>query len=398
MLDGRDRVQRAATITIIALLFAMACIPRMEEPDVTGPEGPSDLAPTVTPSDAQVFEGERVELNASASGGTQPYLFRWDQNGGPVDVTLSDVTSATLHVEALAPAGQYAFRLTVTDAMGHHAVEYVDVIVSTAVETEVPSLAVVGEATPLVAVVEPGANVEFRWDVVEGKGTIADPLAATTTLTTENAGTVRVVLNLSVPRAGGAPPNSMREFEIVSVETLRPRVSVATSEGEFVIELDAVAAPRTVANFLLYVDDRFFDGLLFHRSVCRTNPEGGECEPFVLQGGGFERIDGELVRREPTRDAIVSEADNGLSNGERFSVAMALLGSDRDSAQTQFFVNLGDGNGFLDSQGFTVFGQVVVGTEVVDAIAAIPTVAGPVIPGENSLPERDVVMDTVARN
>jgi len=137
-------------------------------------------------------------------------------------------------------------------------------------------------------------------------------------------------------------------------------VRVRTSLGEFVIELYADSAPVTVQNFLQYVEDDFYDDTVFHRAVV----------DFVVQGGGYTA---DLVLKE-TRAPIASEADNGRSN-TRGTVAMART-DDPNSATAQFFVNLEDNTELdetTDRPGYTVFGQVVEGMEVVDLIAAVPT-------------------------
>ena len=137
-------------------------------------------------------------------------------------------------------------------------------------------------------------------------------------------------------------------------------VVLTTTLGEITIELFEEQAPGTVANFLQYVDDGFYDGTVFHRVIAG----------FMVQGGGFS----EDMRRKPTRDAIANEADNGVKN-ERGTLSMART-SDVHSATSQFFINLAD-NGFLDHGerdfGYAVFGKVVEGLEVVDAIAAAKT-------------------------
>jgi len=133
-----------------------------------------------------------------------------------------------------------------------------------------------------------------------------------------------------------------------------------TSKGAFTIELFPDEAPVTVENFLQYVDDGFFDGTVFHRVIPK----------FVIQGGGFT----EAMKQKPTRASITNEADNGLKN-LRGTLSMART-SDVNSATSQFFVNLAD-NAFLDHGsrdfGYAVFGKVVDGLDVVDAIAAVKT-------------------------
>jgi cyclophilin family peptidyl-prolyl cis-trans isomerase len=133
--------------------------------------------------------------------------------------------------------------------------------------------------------------------------------------------------------------------------------------------MDRQAAPNTVLNFFQYIEDDFYDNTVFHRVVNTPSP-------FVIQGGAFESLgqgnSPRLQERQP-RDPIQSEAGNGLSN-IRATIAMALRGSDANSATSQFFINLDD-NSFLDdgSPPFTVFGEVTDGMTVVDAIAAVPT-------------------------
>ncbi len=143
-----------------------------------------------------------------------------------------------------------------------------------------------------------------------------------------------------------------------------PRVVVETNLGNFVIGLYEEQAPVTVANFLSYVDARHFDGTVFHRIM----------PGFMLQGGGFVRRGGQFVRNE-VGPPIVLESDTGLKN-YRGAVSMART-PQPDSASDQFFVNLTH-NQFLDRLGdveigYAVFGQVIEGMDVIDAIAAVDT-------------------------
>lgn len=141
-----------------------------------------------------------------------------------------------------------------------------------------------------------------------------------------------------------------------------PRVRLETSNGAIVIELDQTKAPVTVGNFLEYVKAGFYDGTVFHRVIPN----------FMIQGGGFTAN----MEQKPTRGTIVNESANGLVN-KRGTVAMART-PDPNSASSQFFINLVD-NAFLDRAkaqdgvGYCVFGKVVEGMKVVDAIAAVKT-------------------------
>ena len=140
-----------------------------------------------------------------------------------------------------------------------------------------------------------------------------------------------------------------------------PHVKLATSAGDIIVELDQAKAPKTVENFLQYVKDKHYDGTVFHRVI----------DGFMIQGGGFTAN----MQQKPTRAPIALEAANGLKN-DKYTIAMARTGSP-DSATSQFFINVKD-NAMLnapnpDGYGYTVFGKVVAGTEVVDKIRAART-------------------------
>ncbi len=142
-----------------------------------------------------------------------------------------------------------------------------------------------------------------------------------------------------------------------------PKVQLETNKGVIVLELDAEAAPETVKNFVNYVEDGFYDGTIFHRVI----------KKFMIQGGGFTAD----MKQKSTNAPIQNEADNGLKNN-RGTIAMART-SDPHSATAQFFINNVD-NTFLNHTakttqgwGYCVFGKVVEGLEVVDAIEAVNT-------------------------
>ncbi len=158
-----------------------------------------------------------------------------------------------------------------------------------------------------------------------------------------------------------------------------PRVKLTTSQGDIVVALDSAAAPKTVDNFLTYVEDGYYDGTIFHRVIAG----------FMIQGGGFDAN----MKREPTRPAIPNEADNGLTNRVG-TVAMART-SDPHSAGAQFFINVKD-NRFLDHRGkntkgwgYCVFGKVVAGMNVVRAIENVPTTSRS---GMRDVPKTPVVI------
>jgi cyclophilin family peptidyl-prolyl cis-trans isomerase len=134
-------------------------------------------------------------------------------------------------------------------------------------------------------------------------------------------------------------------------------VIMETSKGSITINLDRKKAPITVENFLKYVDDGFYDDLIFHRVI----------RGFMIQGGGFNRS----MMQKPTNDPIKNESKNGLRN-EMYTIAMART-NDPDSATSQFFINLED-NYFLDKNaGYCVFGKVIEGQEIVKEIGNLST-------------------------
>ena len=140
-------------------------------------------------------------------------------------------------------------------------------------------------------------------------------------------------------------------------------VKLHTNHGTITLELDAEKAPATVKNFLDYASSGFYDGTIFHRVI----------DGFMVQGGGFESG----MNQKPVKEPIQNEAANGLKN-EMYTVAMART-SDPQSATAQFFINIKD-NSFLNytapnsnGYGYCVFGKVVEGMDVVDAIRKVKT-------------------------
>jgi len=140
-------------------------------------------------------------------------------------------------------------------------------------------------------------------------------------------------------------------------------IKMETSMGDFVIELDFDKAPKTAANFQQYVEEGFYDGLIFHRVI----------NGFMIQGGGMDKD----MKEKATRAPIENEADNGLKN-KCYTLSMART-MDPHSASSQFFINVKD-NSFLDFSsktpqgwGYAVFGKVVDGTDVIEAIKGVET-------------------------
>lgn len=167
-------------------------------------------------------------------------------------------------------------------------------------------------------------------------------------------------------------------FAPVALAQSLPLVKVQTNMGDFVLELNPKAAPKTVENFLTYVKSGFYKNTLFHRVIPN----------FMIQGGGF--VSG--MEEKDTRKAIALKSRNGLSN-LRGTIAMART-SDPNSATSQFFINVRD-NHFLDASqaqdgyGYAVFGRVISGMQTVDAIARVKTHS---VGYYDDVPIRDVII------
>ena len=156
-----------------------------------------------------------------------------------------------------------------------------------------------------------------------------------------------------------------------------PTVLMKTSKGDIAIELDLAKAPITVKNFLSYINDKFYDGTIFHRVI----------KGFMIQGGGLTADYAE----KPARPPIKNESGNGLSN-LRGTIAMART-EDLNSATCQFFINHAD-NLQLDKSKYAVFGKVIKGLDVVDAIAAVPT---GIVKGYEDAPRQPITIISVRR-
>ena len=159
-------------------------------------------------------------------------------------------------------------------------------------------------------------------------------------------------------------------------------VIIRTTFGDIKLDLDAEKAPKTVANFIQYANDGFYDGTIFHRVIAN----------FMIQGGGFDTN----MEQKKSGEPIENEADNGLKN-DHGTIAMART-MDPHSATAQFFINVKD-NDFLNHSGknmqgwgYTVFGKVIEGSEVLDKIRAVATGTRS---GQQDVPVEDVIIGTV---
>jgi peptidyl-prolyl cis-trans isomerase A (cyclophilin A) len=177
-----------------------------------------------------------------------------------------------------------------------------------------------------------------------------------------------LLVSLAVPEGASAQAN--------------PQVLIKTTKGEIVVELYPAKAPATVENFLRYVDDKHYDGTVFHRVIGN----------FMVQGGGFTAD----MKQKATRPPIKLEAQSGLKNDTGW-LAMART-SVPDSATSQFFINVVD-NAMLnhpqpDGHGYAVFGKVVKGMDTVDAIKAVKTGSSGM---HRDVPAEPVVIQSMSR-
>lgn len=162
-------------------------------------------------------------------------------------------------------------------------------------------------------------------------------------------------------------------------------VKLQTNFGDITLELNAEKAPITVANFLQYVDNGFYDGTIFHRVI----------DGFMIQGGGFDAE----MNQKATLAEIKNEANNGLSN-EQYTIAMARTSAPH-SASSQFFINVAN-NSFLNHTaetssgwGYCVFGKVTAGTEVIDKIKKVATTNRR---GHQDVPVDNVIIQKATRS
>ena len=177
-----------------------------------------------------------------------------------------------------------------------------------------------------------------------------------------------LLFSLAVPEGASAQAN--------------PQVLIKTTKGDIVVELYPAKAPATVDNFLKYVDDKHYDGTVFHRVIGN----------FMIQGGGFTQD----MKQKPTRPAIKLESQNGLKNDTGW-IAMART-SVPDSATSQFFINVVD-NSMLnhpqpDGHGYAVFGKVVSGMDTVNAIKSVKTTSSGM---HRDVPAEAVVIQSMTR-
>lgn len=363
-----------------------------------GPPGSSAEGPLTIEIDAEERApfGEPIELTAVAGSALEvDYVWSIVEGEG----SLSSDSGATTTVEG-APLGAMRVRVEATEQpTGRTTMAEFDLQVEPGITFDFPPIFRVGAEMVIAATVEPEVEgTTFLWELADPEqGILEDGDTDAPLFTAATADTIAFRLTVEVPAEAGSQErfSAVKETSLAAVGSNMPQVRIETNLGDLVLELNAADAPKTAANFLRYVDEGFYEGILFHRYSCEPVVNTEECKPFVIQGGGFRRGEMGLEFVEPTHDPVESEADNGLSNLLN-TVAMALVGGDTASAQSQFFINLTDDNARLDDLGFTAFGRVIEGLDVLEAITKIPTTTD-AVNGLSEVPEEDVVMIKVQR-
>jgi len=335
---------------------------------------------------AQLAAGEGATLTARVvdADPAATYTFAWLQTAGP-GAALIDANQSTagLVAPSLPATGVLRYLVTVSD--GGNGVGSAEVVLAVQADPNygqdddddtIPApvarldesvTAAAGATVAMDGSRSTGLGLSYSWFQMSGETVVMT--GATTAICTITApayvpgGENELSFELIVTDVRGRRSRATITVIVVEaddIDAAKPRVRIRTTLGSFVVELEPEQAPRTVENFLQYVDDGFYVGLIFHRVMPN----------FVVQGGGF--LPG-LTPKE-TRDPIPLEADNGLRN-DRATLAMART-NDPNSATSQFYVNLKNNdelNPDLNPPGYTVFGRVVEGMSVIDAIAAVET-------------------------
>lgn len=337
-------------------------------------------------ADQSVLAGTSVTLSAAGSsdpdaGDTLSY--EWTQLSGP-SVTLNDANAQQATFTAPASTGTLVFQLTVTDSAGGRATDTVQISVS----VNSPPVASAGEdenvhVTNVITLdasgsfdPDAGDTLTYQWQQTEGSPVVLNDPTAVQQRFTVSEGADRFSFDVVVTDSRGATAVDSVTYTVVT----GPLVRMRTTLGDFVIELFEDQAPATTENFLQYVDSGFYNGTIIHRVL----------SDFVVQGGGYLP---DLTEQTPLRAPVVNEFSPRRSN-IRTTVAMAKRGNDPNSATSQFFVNVADNASNLDNQngGFTVFGRVSQGMDVIDRIAQVPT-ADRADPSSQNF--QDVPIDTI---
>jgi peptidyl-prolyl cis-trans isomerase B (cyclophilin B) len=405
-------VRLAAWVLAAAVLVPLGplgCPPTESPPDDVFPTDRGTVVTTAgAPGTATARQVVTLQATATPSVGGAAVEYAWLQTAGPgVQIQSADRATASFTAPSLLAERKLSFTVTTRDETG--AVGRADVSVLVLADpqygtTTSPASGPVADAGADQTVVpddsvtldgskSTGSGLTYRWRQVSG---------TVVTLSAVNAAQTQFVApafdpnspNIVLFELAVTDASSRSMTDRVQVKVRNPAfsdrmVELDTTLGKITLQLDPDKAPLSVANFLQYVDDGYYDGTIFHRVIPN----------FVIQGGGL--LPG--LEQKKTRAAIVNEASNGLSN-VRGTIAMARMEAP-NSATSQFFINVannvagGDGLSDLDPggvspEGYAVFGSVTAGLDVVDAIAAVTTGTQQ---SYSDVPVEDVVINSVTR-
>lgn len=402
-------------IRLTCLSLAMAAVAPFGCPptDTTPPYDDSlrdTIAVTASAAPTTASAGDTVTLQAAGTApddGAEIHFF-WQQiGGGGTAIQDSDQPAATFAAPSLKNEQTLTFLVTAATAAGATGRAEVKVLVkadpdysehdfgdssgsgsdqSPTADAGQNQSVRPGETVALDGTNSTGIGLQYRWRQVSGAGvTLTDTAPGKVEFVApayQPDGDNDLVFELTVTDSQSRSVNDRTRVTVRDPNVSDTEVKVSTTMGDFVIELYPEDAPLTVENFLQYVDDGFYDGTLFHRVI----------PGFVIQGGGYTSG----LNVKDTRDPVAIESDNGLEN-DRTAVAMARM-TDPNSATSQFYVNLVD-NDFLnytspEDPGYTVFGHVTEGMDIVDLIATVQTESRA---GFNDVPVTDVIINSITR-
>lgn len=348
--------------------------------------------------------GEQARVAAIVLGAPGELDYDWKLLTAPPGGGMANFNCPEVWVATNSP-GTITFRLTVIDRetgdeLGsvEGALDFEEPLDEGFIVTVVssPPLPAPGEPVNLVASVDGGAtDISYTWTLVDGSGEYDDPNSPTPTFTPDELGTAQVRVSVFGIGASGVQIVSTDAY-ITTISAPNPEVVMDIEGfGEVRIQLDSTLAPISTANFLSYADQGFYDGLVFHRIQTNENV----FLASIVQGGVFDQD----LQRVDAHEPIVSESANGVSN-LRGTIATVLPNGGAGTATSWFNINVDDNSALLDeaetgSPGPAVFGTVIAGMEVIDAINVVEVdeLCGDFRIGFPFAPVETVVINSVRR-
>jgi cyclophilin family peptidyl-prolyl cis-trans isomerase len=328
-----------------------------------------ELVVTIT-GETDTVQNAPIDLIAEVVNGGNDLSFAWQIVSGPGALESDDQAGVTF---ISSETGETIIEVQVTDnededqatAQATITIEEAEPVEPFTVNVDQPTLVTPGQNVQVTATVEPALeSLTYQWRAESGNPDIDDPASASPTVTINTDATTHLVVEVTATNESGSQRTETADLFLVTLEEEEPVVAFDVEQfGTIRVRLTPDLTPITVANFLSYVDEEFYDGLVFHR--IETGDFG------VIQGGGYPAEEVPDYQSTKTPHApIVNEGETALSN-VRGTLAMARSGNP-DSATSQFYFNTTD-NTQLDSTesspGYVVFGEVIEGLDVLDQIS-----------------------------